>query len=553
MIERLDARMLFATLAGTVWTDADGSTTFDAGEKPLKNVVVFIDANVNGRLDADERQKTTDKTGRYSFKNVDPGDVLLGTVGPGGQGQTTPGYLGSAAGGFDIELTGLETLTAEVRRAFAAAAARWESVITGDLPNVGAIDDLQIDITVEDIDGPGGTLAQALPIETRNGSGLPYLGEMEFDESDVADLMAEGHFVDTVTHEMAHVLGFGTIWSDLKLISGEGGTNPQFLGQEATRQYNALFDTRALSVPVESRGGSGTADGHWPERGFVEEMMTGYTEDRGTAEPLSRVTVGSLADLGYKVNLRAADTWDPLNHTSTPTTALDLGARAFERRITLAKGVIVSGVNFGFRTDTAPRVGSFTASDTTLGQSATLRARNITDAEGDDIAGVSFYREANGVSGLQRGRRGDVYVGAASVARRGVWSVSAFTGGLAAGEQAFYAIATDALGLSSRRTTTATLTAPPPPTRPNPVTAVRQSRRTSLLKWRDRSGDEIGFRIELSTSPSYDTILKSFNVPADSKSALLEDLSRGTTYYARVRAYGYGGASVYTRVSGIRV
>jgi hypothetical protein len=35
--------------------------------------------------------------------------------------------------------------------------------------------------------------------------------------------------------------------------------------------------------------------------------MTGYAEAAGTRMPLSRITAASLADLGYQVNLNAAD------------------------------------------------------------------------------------------------------------------------------------------------------------------------------------------------------------------------------------------------------
>jgi hypothetical protein len=59
-------------------------------------------------------------------------------------------------------------------------------------------------------------------------------------------------------------------------------------------------------VPVENSGGSGTTDGHWRESVLVNELMTGFL-NAGQANPLSDVTVASLADLGYSVNLDATD------------------------------------------------------------------------------------------------------------------------------------------------------------------------------------------------------------------------------------------------------
>src|SRR5690606_14221177 len=98
------------------------------------------------------------------------------------------------------------------REVFRSAARRWERVIIGNLPAVGDIDDLRIDASIVEIDGPGGILGQAGPDGLRSGSSLPFEGTMEFDTDDVADLEADGSFGDVILHEMGHVLGVGTIW-----------------------------------------------------------------------------------------------------------------------------------------------------------------------------------------------------------------------------------------------------------------------------------------------------------------------------------------------------
>ena len=56
---------------------------------------------------------------------------------------------------------------------------------------------------------------------------------------------------------------------------------------------------------LANTGGSGTRDGHWRESTFDTELMTGFTE-RGPM-PLSVITVGALADLGYTVDRSKAD------------------------------------------------------------------------------------------------------------------------------------------------------------------------------------------------------------------------------------------------------
>ena len=217
----------------------------------------------------------------------------------------TPPVTPPTTGGFQIALrtTGL---TASEQAIFQQAANRWGQVITGDIPDATyngiAVDDVLIDASASAIDGVGGVLGQAGPDRLRAGSLLPIHGAMQFDSADLASLEASGSLYSVVLHEMGHVLGIGTIWQSRGLLSGAGTANPTFVGANATAAYNAIFGTNATGVPVENSGGPGTADGHWRESVFGNELMTGYLN--GGANPLSRVTVGSLADLGYQVNYR---------------------------------------------------------------------------------------------------------------------------------------------------------------------------------------------------------------------------------------------------------
>ena len=188
-------------------------------------------------------------------------------------------------------------------------------MITGDLPDVnvrgfGLVDDLVIDASAPFIDGRGGTLGQAGPRTFRSGSGLPSSGIMEFDSADIAELERSGGLEDVIVHEMGHVLGIGTIWRQKGLLTGAGGSDPRFTGRGATTEYNRIFGRNESSVPVENRGGQGTPDGHWRESVFDNELMTGFLNS-GVSNPLSRITVASLGDLGYEVDLSAADPYSP--------------------------------------------------------------------------------------------------------------------------------------------------------------------------------------------------------------------------------------------------
>jgi hypothetical protein len=215
--------------------------------------------------------------------------------------------------GYQITVGFTSTVTTSQRQVFEAAAARWSEVITGDLPDVdisnrkpevGVIDDLYIEASIVPIDGPGRILGQAGPQLIRSGGGLPIFGIMQFDSADVAMLESEGQFEEVILHEMGHVTGIGTLWSRSRLLRGI--VRPRFIGRQATNAYQDACDRSARNVPVENDGGPGTARGHWEEDILDNELMTGFL-NAGVSNPLSAITVGSLADLGYRVNTRAAD------------------------------------------------------------------------------------------------------------------------------------------------------------------------------------------------------------------------------------------------------
>jgi hypothetical protein len=205
------------------------------------------------------------------------------------------------------------SLSASQQSAFRLAAVRWSQIITADLPDVvvngRVIDDLEITATGPFIDGPAGILGQAGPRATRpTGSQLPYTGVMEFDSADLAGMEADGTLRNVILHEMGHVLGFGTLWFQKNLIDVTDAANPLYVGTNGLREYRTVAaNATATGVPLENTGGAGTAGSHWRETVFDTELMTGFVERAGVAMPISRVTVGSLADLGYTVNYAAAD------------------------------------------------------------------------------------------------------------------------------------------------------------------------------------------------------------------------------------------------------
>ena len=244
---------------------------------------------------------------------------------------------------FDIELVFLDGGTASQDQVMRDAAKRWESVITrgaddftyqeaGPVGNCGpgspaipageVIDDIRIYITIDSIDGAGGILGRAAPCSQRlirfATSDDIYKevlrGFIELDEDDVNRLEAQGALANTVIHEYGHVLGFGTLWQDRGFlrnssVSGNSNADTHFVGPYTLPAFDASGGRsyRGAKVPVESGGRRGSSDSHWRESVFEAELMTPFlTLGR---EPLSRITIESMADLGYGVNLSAAESY----------------------------------------------------------------------------------------------------------------------------------------------------------------------------------------------------------------------------------------------------
>lgn len=215
-------------------------------------------------------------------------------------------------GGFSITLQ-LTGFTSGQVAIFNQAANRWAQIITGDLPdmvyNGVTVDDLLIAGTSSYIDGEYNILGQAGWQQRRTtGTGLPYYGEMKFDSADMNRMESEGTLYGVILHEMGHVLGIGTMWEIKGLLTGKDTANPRFTGALATAEYKALFGSQYTSVPVQGNDMAvGSRNSHWRESIFDTELMTPQAEGAGIAMPISRMTIASLADIGYTVNMAAAD------------------------------------------------------------------------------------------------------------------------------------------------------------------------------------------------------------------------------------------------------
>jgi hypothetical protein len=237
----------------------------------------------------------------------------------------------AAVSGYTIEIQFLGGLSAKQKAAFKHAANRWTRAIIGDLPDVildgQKINNLRISAQGAPIDGEGGVLGQAGPgfLRPKNAGAaafLPATGEMQFDTADLDAMEADGTLDDVITHEMGHVIGIGTIWTNKKLLKGSNTSNPTFIGTNAMREYGKLRSAPGpLPVPVENKGGEGTANSHWRDAIFDAELMTGFVNVGGN--PMSALTIASLQDLGYTVDMTAAEPYHLPNHTEMAEAAME--------------------------------------------------------------------------------------------------------------------------------------------------------------------------------------------------------------------------------------
>jgi Leishmanolysin len=97
--------------------------------------------------------------------------------------------------------------------------------------------------------------------------------------------------------------GIGTLWSDRGVI----GTDSQcpYVGAKANAEFEDISGCSV--VPTETDFGPGTKCGHWDEDCMGSELMTGFL-DSGR-NPISRITIATLDDLGYAVDYTKADSY----------------------------------------------------------------------------------------------------------------------------------------------------------------------------------------------------------------------------------------------------
>lgn len=214
------------------------------------------------------------------------------------------------------------------------AVTRWQKIINGSLPypetvsrihleqNCGVhinetelvIDDIVIFISTIKKDGFQGVLGSATWCII-DGDKMPRVGVITIDSSDIDALARSGQLEAVMVHEIAHCLGFGTLW-EIKTVFGYYSrqwvtpqtTNPPWFFERPNAQQAEAEVTGNAFGPfpqIDHLERQGTTRSHWSKDRYGPEMMTGYMDAANPA--VSLLTIRAMADIGYEVDVTQAD------------------------------------------------------------------------------------------------------------------------------------------------------------------------------------------------------------------------------------------------------
>jgi hypothetical protein len=187
----------------------------------------------------------------------------------------------------------------------------------GPYPNTYKTNKMIIFANLQSLDGSGGLLGQGgtcgFGYREHGNVKTAYTtyGFIRIDEVDATTLLGQGRLYYLILHELCHSMGIGSLWSHYDLIKDrrwngnvETTTNePTYKGVRGNAVYAAMGGVGP--VPLEQYGGRGTADQHWNDRVFGDELMTGWLT-RGVS-PISALTLAGLQDVGLTIDMTKAD------------------------------------------------------------------------------------------------------------------------------------------------------------------------------------------------------------------------------------------------------
>ena len=129
-------------------------------------------------------------------------------------------------------------------------------------------------------------------------------GKVVLDPTDIQDAIDDGSLENILLHEFAHVLGFGNFWNDAELVDEPSSV---YVGTNGLDAWRNTIGCTTGQLPVQDND-----FGHWSEECLLSELMTPSINAAETTQ-LSIITLRSMQDLGYEVDLGQADSFSICN------------------------------------------------------------------------------------------------------------------------------------------------------------------------------------------------------------------------------------------------
>ena len=254
--------------------------------------------------------------------------VTVTATDPGGLSASqsfTVGVGPAPTPGFDVTLRFSSNFPSGARAVVNSAVDTWESILADneltDIPYNGPancrnwyvgdpvyqVDDVLIFVLADSIDGSSGVLAQAGVCDIRVAGSLPVTAAIEFDSADL-DRLNDNALTVVALHEVAHALGFGTLWAEFGLLEnrypGSGTHDTHFSGSAAIAAFDDAGGSGYTGEKVPVQNTSPGENGHWRRSVFTTEIMGPRLVPGGA---LSAITAQAMADLGYSVDTSHTD------------------------------------------------------------------------------------------------------------------------------------------------------------------------------------------------------------------------------------------------------
>ena len=248
---------------------------------------------------------------------------------------------------FDIQVILLRgTLLSDHVSVIEAAVARWEQIITHDIPNYrlsereisflkfnyphvvipDVVDDIMIFLSIGDYIYAGGMGGFRLRSDLTS---LPWRSYISIDK--------DYFLTSVVMHEIGHALGFDQyLWSRHNLLMHavdlswpHPRPDAHFYGERAIAAFDAAGGSgfTGFKVPLE-HSRSGSAFSHWRTSVFRAsgELMGVYAGNK-----VSAITIQAMADIGYSVDVMQADAFNlPPEGLSKSTSSWLTGASRYD-------------------------------------------------------------------------------------------------------------------------------------------------------------------------------------------------------------------------------